>query len=437
MNINTTLGFESKAENLLHKVYHGDIMKSIVLLRQFMSIKPLSSWFSSHPTLVTVIILGVFLRLLLITVPSLNFDMRNFINYGEIFYEGKRNVYLYIYSYNYSPAIFYIAGILTTLSKTFPFFSYPFLHRTFISLFDVLTLFTLLSIAKKNDISPTKTAIFFFLNPVSILLSGYHAHFDNVAVFFLLFGVWYYFCSNLPYKKIITWFAITTGLIAKHILPFQTLLIYLFMYKGGKSVKGLILFGLTVIVFLATFLPFYNTVESKYVINEYVFKYEGLPTISGITLIINQLCPGCEIGDIKFYTLYKYLFLISGVLFSFFLVRSKDIFRSLLLSILFFIAFTSARSAQYLILPIALGALFPSRWFLIYTGAVTLFLSVFQIEVGISIYIKVLLLNIVWLSAMFWFFSELIKQYPLAKKIYTMFMRKSLSIVRLSYSRLK
>jgi len=260
-----------------------------------------------------------------------------FINYGQIFIEEKRNIYLYIYSYNYSPAIFYISGILTTISKALPSLSYPAIHRAFISLFDVLTLFILLPIAKKYNISPTRTAVFFFLNPVSILLSGYHAHFDNVAVFFLLLGAWYYFCSNLPYRKIITWLALTSGLIAKHILPFQTLLVFLFIYKGKKSLKGIILFGFTIIVFLATFIPFYNTVDSRYVINEYVFKYEGLPTISGITLIINQLCSGCEVGGIKYYTLYKYLFLISGVLFSLFLVRSKDIFRSLLLLILFFV----------------------------------------------------------------------------------------------------
>lgn len=383
-----------------------------------MSLKPIPTWFLSHPSLIIIITLGLSLRLLLATLPSLNFDMRMFTAYGEIFSEGKRNIYLYIYSYNYSPAVFLIAGILTTISKASSSFSYPTLHRTFISLFDVLTLFTLLSISKKIKISSTRTAVFFFLNPVSILLSGYHAHFDNVAIFFLLLGSWYYFCSELPYKKIATWFLLTIGFVIKHIIPFQVLLIYLYIYKNGNKLKGVLLFFLTVLVFLATFIPFYNTVDSRYVINEYVFKYEGLPTISGITLIINQLCPACEIGDTKYYTLYKYLFLISGILFSFFLVRSKDIFRSLLISILFFIAFTSARSAQYLILPIAVGALFPSKWFLLYTGTVTLFLSVFQAEVGISIYVKVFLLNIVWLSSLFWFFSELIDQYPPAKKIY-------------------
>lgn len=406
-------------------------------ITSLVSRKSVSSWLSFNSILLTIVILGVLLRVLLITIPSLNFDMRMFINYGQIFIEGKRNIYHYIYSYNYSPFIFYISGILTTISKALSSFSYPILHRSFISLFDVLTLFTLLSISKKNKISSNRTAVFFFLNPVSILLSGYHAHFDNVAVFFLLLGIWYYFCSNLPYKKIIAWVVLTLGLIAKHILPFQTLLAFLFMYKGENVLKGIILFGFTVIVFLATFIPFYNTVDSKYVINEYVFKYEGLPTISGITLIINQLCPGCEIGNIKYYTLYKYLFLITGVLFSFFLVRTKDFLRSLLLSILFFIAFTSARSAQYLILPIAVGALFPSKWFLLYTGAATLFLSVFQIEVGISIYVKVFLLNIVWILSVFWFFSELIEQYPQAKKVYNRFVRRPISAVCLSYLKLK
>lgn len=389
-----------------------------------MSLKSISSWFSHHPSLLVIIILGLSLRLLLTALPSLNFDTRMFMAYGEIFSEGKRNIYLFNYSYNYSPAIFYIVGILYTITKSLSFSFYPAIHRAFISIFDVLTLFTLLAIAKKNKISPTRTAVFFFLNPVSILLSGYHAHLDNIAVFFLLLGSWYYFCSNLPFKKIATWILLTIGFIIKHIIPFQVLLIFLYLYKN--KTKGLSLFVLTVAAFLSTFIPFYNTSESRFVINEYVIGYQGLATISGITAIIRYLCVDCEIGNIKYYTLYKYIFMCTGILFSFFLIRFKDVFRSLLLSLLFFIAFTSGHSAQYFILPISVGALFPSGPFLIYTAAVTLFLFVFQIESGIPIYVKIILLNVVWLSSLLWFFSELLKVYEPAGNIY----RKTFNILK-------
>lgn len=389
--------------------------------------------FKSYPSLLLIIILGISLRLFLATVPSVNFDMELHILNGQIFDEGKRNIYINQPSYNYSPAIFYIIGFLYKLNKTFLSIPYPFVQRTYQTIIDLLTLLVLCRIAKGLKISPTRTAVFYFLNPVSILLSGYHGQYDNNAMFFLLTGVWYYFYSNLPIKRlkaITAWFIITIGFIVKHHIPFQVFLTFLYMYKNKNIIKGFLLFGMTILFFLSTFIPFYDTSESRFVINDYVIGYQGLATISGITGIIRFLCVTCEIFDVRLYTIYRYVFLIFGMLFPLLLMRQKNLLRAMLLSLLFFQAFTSGHAAQYFILPISVGALFPSRWFLAYTAVVTLFFTAFQLETGISTYVKVFLLNVVWIAAVFWFFSELIKMYKPVEKVYNktlLFLKRGLN----------
>lgn len=386
-----------------------------------LSHKPISSWFLHHPSLPTIILLGLALRLFMASTNSSNFDMHIFIMDAQFFHEGKWNIYFYNWNYVYSPAIFYINGVLGIIQNTFSFLPYPFFQRAYISLIDLLTLFVLIKIATKYKISPTRTAVFFFLNPVTIMLSGYHGQFDNNAIFFLLLSVWLCFFTDdqtSSYKKLVAWFFLTMGFIIKHILPFQIFLVEASMFKKHKLIKGGILFTLTILTFLATFIPFYNNNESKFVIKEYVLGYQGQATISGITGIIRYLCVSCEIFDMRLYTLYRYIFMTAGMVFSIFLLNKKNLLHSLLVSFLFFLTFSSAHSAQYFVLPMAVGALFPSRWYLMYTAIVTIFLLVFQMEVGFSIYIKVFLLNMVWIVASCWFLAELIKIYPPAQAVY-------------------
>lgn len=385
------------------------------------SIKPISQWFLHYPSLSVIIFLGLTLRLFIASTNSTNFDMNIFFMNAQLFLEGKWNIYYYNWNHVYSPAIFFINGGLGIIQQSLSFLPYPFIQRAYISFIDVITLFILIKIAIKNKISPTRTAAFFFLNPATILLSGYHGQFDNNAVFFLLFAIWLNFFTsnkNRNFKKNFAWFFLTLGFIIKHIIPFQIFLIELYMFKKHSLIKGGILFLMSILIFLATFIPYYNNDESKFVIKEYVIGYQGQATITGITGIIRFLCVECEIFDIRLYTLYRYVFMAIGMVFSIFILRKTDLMRSLLMSFLFFLTFSSAHSAQYFVLPMAVGALFPTRWFMAYSTIVTIFLLVFQMEVDVSIYIKVLLLNTVWLVSTGWFFSELIKIYPPAENVY-------------------
>lgn len=367
-------------------------------------------------SLFIIVALGLSLRLLLATVPSFNFDMEVFRMTANLFHEGIRNIYQHNPSYTYSPAIFYIVGTLHTINQAFFSLPYPTLQRLYIIFIDILTLLVLLAIAKTLKISKTRTAIFYFFNPVTIISSGYHAQFDNNAMFFLLLGAWYFFYSKLPLRKVVTWSLLTLGLLIKHILPFQILLTFLYMFKNTNVLKGFFLFTLTGLVFLSTFIPFYNNEQAKFVINEYIIGYQGQGKISGISAIINLICPNCAIFGVMLLSIYKYLFIFCSFLFMLFLLRHVNLLRALLLSILALLTFAPNLAAQYFVLAIPLGALFPSRWFFIYTFIASIFLMLFQLE-AVSLYVRILLLNLVWLTTMVWFTVELINSYRPTEKV--------------------
>ena len=101
----------------------------------------------------------------------------------------------------------------------------------------------------------------------------------------------------------------------------------------------------------------------------------------------------------------KYVFIAGLFIFGFFL-KDKDIIRNCLLGMLFFLTFTTGISNQYFVLPIALGALHPSRRFLLYSLAATFFLLGDVDNVYVPGF-NILGSNVVWLSVMYWFILEL------------------------------
>ncbi len=357
--------------------------------------------------ILAILLFGFLLRIFLASSPSFNFDMENFMIDAKIFEEGKMNVYLYQHSYNYSPAIFYIIGLISLLNKYLFFLPYPFFHRMFVSLFDLAIAIFLYKLSKIKNISSVKTVSIFFLNPASIILSAYYAQFEYLALFFIFAGIYLFYKKTLSnrWRQIIIWLSLTIGLIIKHNVLFQIFLSLMHIFGKNNKKKGFVLFGLSIILFLITFTPFYG--QAKYEIDEYVFRYQGLATLSGFTGILYQVCPKCSILDVPLYTLYKYVFILASFGFGIFLSKKINLLRSLLLSTLFFLTFTSAHAATYFILPIPFGALFPTKSFYLYSLLLSLFLLGNVVGVKLNPYLTVIQYYIIWISASIWFLSEL------------------------------
>ena len=341
--------------------------------------------------LLLVILNGTITRLIFASVLYGNNDIRNMESVSK-FVVGGKNVYASTKSYPYSPVWSHFLGAFQRLHQHFSALTFSFITRSFLTFIDLLTLLFLLLIARGEQISLVKTSIFFYLNPVSYLITGYHGQFENFAILMVVIGLFAYL--RLGHKpvlgNILLWTFATIGMIIKHNI-FYELIICL-----NRAIKRywlkFLLFVISVCIFLSLFIPYWS--EGKKGIIKWVFMYSGGYTIVyGIPTLIKL-------------RYLKWTFVVCMFIFPLFL-KSKDIIRQCLMGMLFFVTFTTAISIQYFILPIALGTLRPSKGFLVYSLAATLFTIGSGNNVAIPLLEQIVTWNIVWVASVFWFVTEL------------------------------
>jgi hypothetical protein len=362
--------------------------------------------------IILVLGIGLFLRLLLAT-GSYNFDVLQWLNIGQI---TRSHIDIYSYSnyYNYSPVWFFVLGLLDRFSLLFGFTAQSFIIRAFLSLVDVITFLLLYKIAIQRNLPPLKTAALFFLSPIAIIISGHHGQFENMAILFLLLAL-YFTEKKHTAKKVKNKFVfifLTLGLIMKHIVIFPVLYFFLLFYKN--RFLAIFLFCTSCAIFLLTLAPFFPFSGAQIV--KRVFLYGGVEGLYGMTYFLGNIFSGSSFSGPGLYLFYKVIFVLTYLIFVL-LVRPKDIARGILLSILFFLTFTSGIGAQYFVLPVAFGVFFPTKWFYLYTVAVTLFFLGSVDELNIYTF-KVFEWNIVWLFTILWFLSELMVVVTPLHKLY-------------------
>jgi len=341
--------------------------------------------------LLLVILNGTITRLIFASVLYGNNDIKNMERVSKLVVDGK-NVYASTKSYPYSPVWFHFMGAFQRLHQRFGALTFTFITRSFLTLIDLLTLLFLLLIASREKISLVKTSIFFYLNPVSYLITGYHGQFENFAILMVVVSLFTYI--KLRQQKpvlgvILPWIFATVGMTIKHNI-FYELIICL-----NRAIKRywlkLLLFVISVCIFLSLFIPYWS--EGKKGIIKWVFMYSGgYTTVYGIPTLIKL-------------RYLKWAFIAGMFIFPLFL-KSKDIIRQCLMGMLFFMTFTTGISIQYFILPIALGALRPSKGFLLYSLAAGLFTIGSGNNVAIPLLEEIVTWNIVWVASVFWFIAE-------------------------------
>lgn len=347
-----------------------------------------------------VIISGTALRIWLATFIHRS-DVDGFVFDAELFRSGK-NLYLNQTWYNYSPVFYYILGYLDKFQQVFYVFPLRLLIHLLLIFTDLTILFVLIAISRLRSVNPAKTAAFFYLNPISVIITGYHGQFDNLAVLFLLIGVFLYL-SKSPLintiKMYLIWPTVTFGVILKHTVIFP---VYAFwLYITGSALKGTILFLSFLPLFLFSFIPFLP--EGKSAIIENVLKYRSMEGLYGISFLTDKYCPNCNSLP-EFNFVIRNVFLVGFALFILFF-RSRDLIRSLLISFLFFLAFTTGIGGQYFVFPVYFASLLPSLPFLLYTIAVTLFYLGNNWEFNLSPF-GIFSWNFVWIFVLFWFAWE-------------------------------
>jgi hypothetical protein len=198
-----------------------------------------------------------------------------------------------------------------------------------------------------------KIATLFFLNPISIFLTGFHNGFENFAI---LIG----FVAILCYSKIKNntgfWACIIllgASLATKHIL---FLLPFWLAIKEKTWLRKFLMASIPLAIFLLSFLPWWNE-ESDFIIR-HVFEYNSMNNGIAWSLFTPQF--------FNSYIGYKNLFIIALVVAGF-IFEKKNKLDTFYLYLLTFFLCSASIANQYFAIPTIAMAVYFNPYFLIFS----------------------------------------------------------------------
>jgi len=321
--------------------------------------KRLTEFFSSWPGIALVLLLGLAARLGAASFGH-NYDVESYFVVAKIMAAGG-NVYAETTRYNYGPVWFLILHGLDLLAQHNETIL-RWLVAGFLSLADV-GLFVLIY----RQAGPLLGALF-FLNPVSILITGFHSQFDNFALGIGLLGVLQLGHEPerpLGRREFGGLLLLGLSLATKHILFVFPL--WLAVKRRGWLTKILII-GVPVAVFLASFLPWWAGSHGGIVHNVFLYRSAGhgvFPTL---------LLP--ELAHVLMSSQGWWLLLL--LVFAF-VCRAKSNFHSFLIYTGVLVAASPAYANQYLAIPAALAVVCLNPFFAGY-----LLFGAFQVIVDVD-----------------------------------------------------
>jgi hypothetical protein len=283
-----------------------------------------------------LILTGLVARMQLATFGT-NYDMASYrivvdiLNHGGSVYAGTER-------YNYGPVWFQILHGLDFLAgHNESVFRY--LVAGFLSLVDIgICLFLWRRFGYL-------AACVFFLNPVSIIITGFHCQFDNLAILMGLLAVWMLgdeLDQPVNRRKLLALVILGLSLATKHILfafPF-----WLAVKQKGVWQKVIVVL-VPVLVFLAGFAPYWH--EGRQGIIEHVFQYRSFSN----DYFYNFFIPGWLHEFYSSRTIWFFCIAIFA-----FIYRKKSTIEFLLAYTCVLVATSPAIVNQYLAIPLAFVA---------------------------------------------------------------------------------
>lgn len=320
-----------------------------------------------HIILTGVVAIGIFLRFFVMTLGN-NFDFDSYCVVGEIVSHGG-NVYAETARYNYGPVFSCIQGSLYFFAYICSGLTGGDLQLIFrcliVSLLTLTDLGIFLLILKEKGI---KVAAFFFINPISIIISGYHNQFDNIAVLLALLAINFIVKgeSESSHKyDILGVVFLALSLMTKHIL--YAFPIWIIFSKELPFRKRILYAVLPVIIFIISFIPFWAEGKEGILQNVFLYRsYNNMPIL--VLSVVDDFIPGI--------TQLAFPIFISAMIVCAVIFRNETMENKILLYLIALVCFSSAIANQYLAIPCAailmLGGL--NRIGLAYFGAIGLYL---------------------------------------------------------------
>lgn len=215
-------------------------------------------------------VLGIVARvMMMIKMPALSDDIYRFLWDGFLLRSGI-SPYVYLPGELLNRSIPYIGHELFDKLNSQPYYSvYPPLNQVFfwasvlaghsnllsanimrfgLIVADLGSLFYLVKMTEKNQLGP-KTPFWFFLNPLLVIEAIGNVHFEGLVVFFMLLGLYYFYCGRLVRSSMGFGLA-----VAAKLLPLIYLPVLFFSSPKGKGFYVCLLAGFFAGIALSPFL---------------------------------------------------------------------------------------------------------------------------------------------------------------------------------------
>lgn len=286
--------------------------------------------------ILSVLFLGIAARYAVMLV-GYNFDFESYCIVGKIV-SSAGNVYAETARYNYGPIFSWVQGLLYYISSygADHIFAYRILIVGFLTVIDGLIAWWVY-----RKFSPVLATVF-FLNPISIIITGYHNQFDNFAILLMLLATLFYNTDERFSLRDLAFVALTAlSLSTKHIffmVPF-----WLLLRSDIPFRKRIIYSTIPVVLFLLLFVPY--VMQSSKATNgvlENVFLYRSLANYPLLYPIVKVL----HLPSIACTGIFLSLLAACGFIF-----RRVEFKLAVLLYSICLVTFTSAMANQYLAIP--------------------------------------------------------------------------------------
>lgn len=320
--------------------------------------------FDSNGKFFAVLSLGIALRFVMMALGN-TYDFESYCLVGEIVNSGG-NVYAATSRYNYAPIFFTILGIFHQVALCFanPRFVYRILIVGLLTCAD-------LSIAKfVSRKSGRFWGIVFFLNPVSLIVTGYHNQFDNIAIAMALWGT---FClEKVCSKREVTFYdfvgvaLLSCSLATKHV--FFAFPIWILFNTHIASNKKLIYAFVPPLIFLMSFAPYVKDGWDGILHNVFLYaSNNNFPLLFANLIGYFRSIP--EYVSRYFTSIFFVFMIAAGYVF-----RTETLVKSILVYTIALVCFSSAIGLQYIAIPCAALVIFFGRnSFVYYVAGVSLY----------------------------------------------------------------
>jgi hypothetical protein len=328
--------------------------------------------------LLMIVLLGLAARLLLAFFYYGTGDVTVWEHYST-YWERGLSPYDEVGKYNYFPLWFWGFSFVTFINKALNL-PYSFIVKIPFILTDLATLIIIVKACGRMKIGAKGTLLAagaFFLNPVSILISGYHGQFCNMSVMFAMLA-WYFAVFKRGSWFLMSAVMMSVSVAVKH---FTVILVPVIAFIQDKIHKKILVFLIAPLCALIAITPYFIR-DPQLVINS-ILKYNlgaGYWGWSGVIVRSVLFITGVDLAQQGWFEYLSYFnyFLYAGIMIgSFFMVKYYKAIDSLAIVFLLFYVFTTQIAPQYSVWIIPFAVFRRGKYFYAYTITATVQLVAF------------------------------------------------------------